>query len=60
MWRGLLMCSYDADDIERIGLLRRKPVLQSMMKSEHGSRDYLLRTEGAGTRCGRCGDGEEV
>lgn len=54
------MCSYDADDIERIGLLRRKPVLQSMMKSEHGSRDYLLRTEGAGTRCGRCGDGEEV
>ena len=48
-----MMISYDSDDIERIGLLRRKPVLQSMVKSDAEVKDHLLYKEEDGTRC-RC------
>lgn len=50
-----MIISYDADDIERIGLLRRKPVVQSMIKRDSGSRENLLRKEDNGKRCGKCG-----
>ena len=54
-----VIISYDADDIERIGLLRRKPVVKSMIKRDSGSRENLLRKEDNGKRCGKC-EGKEV
>ena len=55
-WRNGLMCRYGLDDIEKIGLLKRKTTIRPVQRhddEESDSASRLLGTEGV--QCSQCG-----